>query len=351
MSPLTEPGAAKIRLLDLSPEEIGAFLSDWGERPYRAEQLTGWIFRKAAASWGEMTDIAAKTRARLARTYDIAPVLTPLLLTESQDQTKKIVWQLSDGTKTESVLIPERDHVTLCLSSQVGCGLGCRFCRTGDMGFKRNLTQGEILGQVFGAKKFLSPDQNLTNLVFMGMGEPLLNPESTVKSLAVLTSPKFLAFSGRHISLSTAGVVPEIYRMGALGLDFGLTVSLGAPTDELRDGLMPINRRYPLKELKRALKAYPLKKGRRITIAYVLLKDVNDGPHEALELSRFLTGLKTKINLIPFNPWSGAPYDRPKEETILKFQKILRDKYHTVIIRRSKGRDIAGACGQLAGQA
>jgi 23S rRNA (adenine2503-C2)-methyltransferase len=349
MKPLTQ-GSDKINLWDLSPEKIGLLLKDQGEKPYRSEQLTGWLFRRNVVSWDEMTDISAKTRSLWAEEFSLTPLVTALETLTAPDLTRKIVWSLTDGHKTESVLIPQKDHVTLCLSSQVGCNLGCRFCRTGEMGLTRNLTQGEILGQVFEAKKFLLNEEKLTNLVFMGMGEPLLNLDSVLNSLSILTSPKYAAISGKHISLSTAGIASQIPLLAESGLDFGLTISLGGATDGLRDQLMPINRRYPLAVLKKTLLDYPLKKGRRVTIAYVLLKGINDSPKDAADLSRFIGGLKTKINLIPFNPWPGADFERPHEETILKFRQNLLDKHHTVMIRQSKGLDIAGACGQLAGQ-
>jgi 23S rRNA (adenine2503-C2)-methyltransferase len=345
---LSEP--KKKLLLDLSPAELGELALSLGEKPYRAEQLLAWLFRRGAQSWNEMTDVARASRERLAAVAEIGPLLTPLETAEDPDGARKILWRAPDGAKIESVLIPERDHLTLCLSTQVGCALQCRFCRTGDLGFKRDLSQGEILGQALGARKLLRPGENLKNLVFMGMGEPLLALGPVLRALAIFSSPKCLALAGKRISVSTAGIVPGLTRLAKSDLNFGLTVSLGAPTDELRDQIMPINRQYPLAALKKALVAYPLKRGRRLTIAYVLLKGVNDGPAEALALNRYLAGLKVKINLIPFNPWPGAPFERPAREAIEKFWRVLYDKGHTVIVRWSKGGEIAGACGQLAGR-
>jgi 23S rRNA (adenine2503-C2)-methyltransferase len=231
----------------------------------------------------------------------------------------------------------------------VGCALGCLFCRTGTLGFTRDLTSGEILGQVLGARRLLRPGEKLTNLVFMGMGEPLLNPEAVLRSLHILNAPDFLALGKKRISLSTAGIVPGLESLGA-GPEIGLTVSLAAPEDELRDRLMPINRRYPLAELKKALAAWPLTRGRRLTIAYVLLKGVNDGPELAVKLSRYLTGLKVKINLIPFNPWPGAPFETPDPAAVAEFQAVLIQKGHTAPVRWSKGGGVSAACGQLAAQ-
>jgi 23S rRNA (adenine2503-C2)-methyltransferase len=344
------PGPAKKKLLDLSLGEIQDLILALGEKPYRATQLGAWLFRRGAEDLANMTDIATATRARLAQVAELAPRLTLLETARASDQTRKILWAAEDGARLESVLIPEKDHLTLCLSCQVGCRLGCRFCRTGDLGFQRDLSQGEILSQILGARKLLGPAERLTNLVFMGMGEPLLNLKEVTRSLALITSPQGLAMAGKHLSLSTVGVIPGLYRLAESQLNFGLTISLGAPTDEIRDQIMPINRQYPLADLKKALAAFPLRKGRRLTIAYILLKGVNDSPREALALSRYLTGLKTKINLIPFNPWPGAPFERPDLATIELFWRTLRDKHHTVIIRWSKGADVAGACGQLAGQ-
>ncbi len=334
-------------LLDLSPDELVELCVRLGEKPYRGRQLAAWLFRRGADDFEQMTDIAKSARLKLA---EAARIALPRALDVAEDEEAgKILWELDDGRTVESVLIRERDHLTLCLSSQVGCALGCRFCRTGTLGWTRNLTPGEILGQILGARKFLRPGEELSNLVFMGMGEPLLNRENVMKSLAVITDPDLMAVSKRHISLSTVGVVPELPLL-AQGPEIGLTISLSAPDDELRNDLMPINRKYPLAELKKALAAWPLPHGRRLTIAYVLLRGVNDRLEQAAALSRFLTGLKVKINLIPFNPWPGAPFAAPSAEAVERFRQVLADKHHTVIVRWSKGGKVAAACGQLAGQ-
>jgi len=292
-----------------------------------------------------MTDLAKNFRLKLA---ERTRLVWPRLEDSSEDrEAVKIRWRLFDGQRVESVLIRERDHLTLCLSSQVGCALGCLFCRTGTLGFTRNLTSGEILGQVLGARRLIRPGERLTNLVFMGMGEPLLNPEAVSRSLGLLNDPGFLALGKKRISLSTAGVVPGLKALSA-GPDIGLTVSLAAPEDGLRDRLMPINRRYPLAELKKELAAWPLTRGRRLTIAYVLLKGVNDEPEMAVKLSRFLAGLKVKINLIPFNPWPGAPFEAPDPAAVAGFQAVLLQKGHTAPVRWSKGGGLGAACGQLA---
>ena len=342
---MTDP---RPNLLDLTPDEITGLCLSLGEKPYRGRQVAAWVFRRGVTSFEEMTDIGKDSRRRLSDAARITPL--SILEVAEDREAKKILWGLSDGQKVESVLINERDHQTLCLSSQVGCALGCRFCRTGTLGFSRDLTSGEILGQIMGARALIRDAEKLTNLVFMGMGEPLLNREQVVRSLSLITDPDYLAVGKKHISLSTVGIIPELPRL-ASGPEVGLTISLSAPNDQLRDQIMPVNKKYPLGELKKALTAWPLAHGRRLTIAYVLLKGVNDRPELASELSRFLTGLKVKINLIPFNPWPGAPYEAPAIAAVEKFKDVLTAKNHTVIVRWSKGGKVSAACGQLAGAA
>jgi 23S rRNA (adenine2503-C2)-methyltransferase len=338
---------ARPNLLDLTPAEITELCVSLGEKPYRGRQVAAWIFRRGVTEWDEMTDIAKNTRQKLAGAACIQPP-RPLEVTEDEEA-RKILWALADGRRVESVLIKERDHVTLCLSSQVGCALGCRFCRTGALGFTRHLTSGEILGQILGARKLTREGETLSNLVFMGMGEPLLNLENVTKSLAVITDPELMAMAQKRISVSTVGILPALPRL-AQGPEVGLTVSLSAADDELRGRIMPVNRQYPLTELKKALAAWPLAHGRRITIAYVLLKEVNDRPEQAAALSRYLTGLKVKINLIPFNPWPGAPFAAPGPAAVENFRQVLANKNHTVIVRWSKGGGVSAACGQLAAE-
>ena len=334
-------------LLDLSLEELGQLCAALGEKPYRAGQLAAWLFRRGAEDFELMTDISKPARQKLAAAARIRPL--EILEVAEDEEVRKILWGLEDGHSVESVLISERGHFTLCVSSQVGCALGCRFCRTGTMGFIRNLSQGEIVGQLLGARKLAGPGRPISNLVFMGMGEPLLNRENVMKSLRIINDSDLMAVAGKHISLSTVGLVPELPAL-AEGPAIGLTVSLSAPDDELRDRIMPINKKYPLAELKKALAAWPLKHGRRITVAYVLLRGVNDRPEQALALSRFLTGLKVKINLIPFNPWPGAPFEAPDPAAVAAFRDVLVNKNYTVIVRWSKGRKVSAACGQLSGE-
>lgn len=334
-------------LLDLDKGELAAFCQSLGEKPYRGRQVAAWLFRRGARSFGDMTDVSKGSRRLLAGQ---AEIYRPAALEVAEDEeARKILWGLADGGRVESVLIRERDHLTLCVSSQVGCALGCRFCRTGTLGLKRNLAVSEIVGQVIGARELLRPGENLTNIVFMGMGEPLLNRENVVKSLKIITDPELLGVAHRHISLSTAGVAPELGPL-AQGPEVGLTVSLAAADDTIRDGLMPINKKYPLAQLKEALRRWPLPRGRRITLACVLLGGVNDSLGCAQALARFAHDLKVKINLIPFNPWPGAPFEAPGAGAVERFRDYLVGKHYTVMVRWSKGRGLAAACGQLAAE-
>lgn len=321
-----------------------------GQKPYRGRQIARWLFAKGCDSFEKMTDVSKSFREILSRLYSVDPLLTLQADESDQEGARRLLWRLSDGEMTESVILKEFNHHTLCVSSQVGCRMGCRFCRTGSMGLKRQLTQGEIVGQIIRARELLQPSpESLTNIVFMGMGEPLDNAENVLRSLKIITSPDYLAFSSKHISLSTVGVVPQIQALSEQGgLKCGLTISLGSADDDLRSSLMPCNKSWPLQKLKEALLSYPLPKGRRFTFAYVLLAGVNDSPEQALLLSKFLTGLKSKINLIPFNPWPGAPFKRPSPEATAAFQDVLLDKFHTAQIRSTKGASVNAACGLLA---
>ncbi|MDR3205472.1 MAG: 23S rRNA (adenine(2503)-C(2))-methyltransferase RlmN [Deltaproteobacteria bacterium] len=343
---------SKINLIDLSLSELNDLVEGLGEKPFRARQLASWIFRKGIDDFNQMSDISASFKRRLEAQTTAKQCLKVLELARDQDGSIKILWELFDGNKIESVILQEREHLTLCLSTQVGCRMGCLFCRTGAMGLIRNLTQGEILSQFIMSPSLLGVSKlKLTNVVYMGMGEPLDNLSNVLKSLEIFTDPAYMALSPRHISLSTVGLVPQIEEIAEKGnLKAGLTVSLGSATDDLRSYLMPINRAYSLSQLKKALADFPLQGGRRITVAYVVIKGVNDCLDHARAFSRFLGGLKVKVNLIAFNPWPGAPFDRPSEETVQAFKKVLVEKFHTVIVRRSKGLSVNAACGQLAAQ-
>ncbi len=270
-----------------------------------------------------------------------------LKVERSSDGTQKFLFELEDGERIESVLIPERGHHTLCLSSQVGCAQGYKFCLTGKMGLKRNLKASEIINQVLAVQAALEETEPLlTNLVFMGMGEPLHNLENTQRALRTMLSPRGMQFSHRHITLSTAGMVPQMKALGQT-VPVNLAVSLNAADDATRNRLMPINRKYPLEILIQACKAFPLPHQKRITFEYILIEGINDSPEAAKSLAKLLRGVKAKINLIPFNAHKGVKFKPPAEEEILRFQDILIRSQYTAVIRRSKGADISAACGQL----
>ena len=314
LGPFEDVGAKK-DLRSLSLSSISDAVRDLGEKPFRAGQISKWIFRRAISGYGDMTDIALATRERLAALYHVDPALRVLETRPSPDGASKILWGLRDGLTMESGVISERDHLTLCVSTQVGCRMGCRFCRTATLGFRRQLSQSEILGQIIETRRLSKYPDLITNVVLMGMGEPLDNPGAVFPALEIMASDKAMAISPKKISVSTVGVIPSIEKIASSSAPFkcGLTISLGAPEDALRSSMMPSNKRWPLSDLKKALQSFPLATGRRLTIAYVLLAGVNDSPAQAMELSRFVSGLKTKINLIPFNSWPGAPYSRPDD--------------------------------------
>jgi 23S rRNA (adenine2503-C2)-methyltransferase len=267
----------------------------------------------------------------------------------SSDGTRKFLFELGDRHTIESVLIPDEDRQTLCISSQVGCQQACRFCLTARSGFVRHLEAREIADQVLEVSRVLRREgaRGITNIVLMGMGEPLANLAEVVKALRVITSDKGLGISPRRVTVSTDGLVPEIAKLGASGLRVNLAVSLNAAGDEVRDRIMPVNKRYPIRELLAACRKFPLEPRRRITFEYVLLKNVNDSTEDALRLAKLLRGIKCKVNLIPFNPFPGSEFQRPDDGAIRRFQKVLLDHQYTVPVRESRGRDISAACGQL----
>lgn len=338
--------------------ELEDQLTASGMKKYRAAQIYDWIYQKHTESFEEMTNIPKAERSSLTeRFYLHSP---PLLMQElSQDGTRKFLFGLEDGHTIESVLIPDDGRNTLCISSQVGCAQACRFCLTGSGGFRRNLEAFEITDQVGAVEKALAlelkkstkadhePARYITNIVFMGMGEPLANFDNVVKALKVITSNKGLGFSPRRITLSTDGLAPEIDNLGKTGVNVNLAISLNATTDEVRDRIMPVNRRYPLKELLAACRRYPLDDRRRITFEYVLLRDLNDGEDDAVRLVKLLKGIRSKVNLIPFNPFPGTEFKRPDEGAVRRFQQILLNHRITAPVRESRGRDISAACGQL----
>jgi 23S rRNA (adenine2503-C2)-methyltransferase len=318
----------------------------------RANQLFHWIYHRGAKTFDEMTSISKVWRADLDSQFRIGrPEVSDLQL--SEDGTRKWLMKFNDGHEAETVHIPESDRGALCVSSQVGCTLTCSFCHTGTMKLVRNLTAGEIVQQMMVARDTIGEwptpfeDRMITNIVMMGMGEPLLNYENVARALKVIMDGEGISLSKRRITLSTSGVVPEIERCGR-ELEVNLAISLHAVNDELRDALVPINRKHPIRELMDACRTYPAaSNARRITWEYVMLDGINDSPAEARELVRLIRGIPSKVNLIPFNPWPGAPYQCSKPEAIEKFAKIVNDAGYSSPVRTPRGQDIMAACGQL----
>lgn len=333
---------------DLTLSEIEQRLTSLGEKPYKALQVFEWVFHSGAGSFDEMTNLSKELREKLKTEFFISQ---PKIIAkeESKDGTKKLLLELGDKNCIECVLIPEEERLTLCISSQVGCPLDCAFCVTGSGGFVRDLKLSEIVDQIFAAQSLLSDGQKITNLVLMGMGEPLFNYDEVVKFLNIATHQKGMGFAPRRVTVSTSGIVPMIERLGK-ETKVNLAVSLNATTDEVRKRLMPINKKYPLKILLDACRRYPAVRNRHITFEYILIKDMNDSLDDAKRLAKLLKGIRCKINLIPFNEFSGSEFKRPPDKTISDFQKILMDNNYVAIIRASKGQDISAACGQLRGK-
>jgi 23S rRNA (adenine2503-C2)-methyltransferase len=341
-------GFSLINIKTLTPDELQENLVQRGFKMYRSNQIIAWLYRHHARSFDEMTNIPKAERGLISTFFTISQ--PKIIMTEiSSDGTRKFLFELEDGHTIESVLILDKDRQTLCISSQVGCQQACRFCLTGSGGFMRNLNAHEIVDQVLEISRLLEQEKRrrITNIVLMGMGEPLANFEEVVKALKVIVSESGLGFSPRRVTVSTDGLVPQIAKLGKCGLKVNLAVSLNATTDEVRDRIMPVNRHYPIREVLDACKRFPLEPRRRITFEYVMLKGVNDFAEDAQRLSRLLKGIKCKINLIPFNPFPGSEFKRPDDAAVRRFQKILMDHHFTAPVRESRGRDISAACGQL----
>ncbi|MBV1795642.1 23S rRNA (adenine(2503)-C(2))-methyltransferase RlmN [Siccirubricoccus sp. G192] len=343
-------------LVGLSREELAAEMAAIGEKPFRAKQLWHWIYHQGETDFAKMTSIAGPMRAKLAERFvverpGIATVQT------SQDETRKFLFRFRDGQQVETVYIPDRheDRGAVCISTQVGCTLSCRFCHTGTQKLVRNLGAAEIVGQFMAARdsygEWPSPKDDkprlLSTIVVMGMGEPLYNYEATAKALRIIMDHEGIGLSRRRITLSTSGVVPMMDRCGE-ELGVNLAVSLHAVTNELRDEIVPLNRKYPIEALIEACRRYPgASNARRITFEYVMLRGVNDSEAEARELVRLIRGIPAKVNLIPFNPWPGSPYETSTLPAMTRFADILNDAGYASPIRRPRGRDILAACGQL----
>jgi 23S rRNA (adenine2503-C2)-methyltransferase len=343
----------KINLIGLSRDEIQGLFEDRGLKAFRVKQVWQWIYGWGVTDFDAMTNLAKPVRAQLAEEFVIERPRVKLAQ-NSVDGTAKWLLQFDDNQEVETVHIPESDRGTLCVSSQVGCTLTCKFCMTGTQKLVRNLSAGEIVGQLMLARdafgEWPTPtdgSRQLTNIVLMGMGEPLYNYENVAKAMRIVMDPDGLAFSKRRITLSTSGVVPELRRCGQ-ELNVNLAISLHAVNDEIRSEIMPINKKYPLAELLAACRDYPgVSNARRITFEYVMLKGVNDSLADARALVRILRGIPAKINLIPFNPWPNSPYACSEPLTITKFQDVLARAGLSAPVRTTRGEDISAACGQL----
>lgn len=339
-----KPGApSMLNLLDCTRQDLERLC---GDKAYRGGQIFNWVFGKGVKEISRMTNIPKDLRLKLSEYAEISyPEVADRQV--SEDGTEKLAYRLKDGCIIESVLIPEKDHWSICVSSQVGCAMGCRFCFTATLGFTRHLSLGEIVSQIlYPIQEY--PDRQIRNVVFMGMGEPLLNYDNVIKAAAVITDPDGPQISKRRLTISTCGIVPALKNL-ARDTEAGLAVSLNAVDNQTRSSIMPINRKYPIEELIRALKEYELPNRRRITVEYVLIKGVNDSVEHARKLIRLLHGLRAKVNLIPFNPWPDCGLEAPEPESVLAFEDRLKDSPYVVMLRKEKGKDILAACGQLAG--
>jgi 23S rRNA (adenine2503-C2)-methyltransferase len=344
----THPQAGGPDLVGMSHPELETFIADLGKERYRAAQVMKWIHQGLSESFQGMTNLSKALREELASRACISrPEIVATI--RSDDGTIKFLLRLKDGLGIETVLIPGEDHDTLCLSTQVGCGMGCRMCRTSKMGLVRNLTAGEIVSQLLVVRKAM-PESRVTNVVLMGMGEPLANFKETVRAIRIMTHPNGPQISWRHLTVSTAGLVPRIRDLGQ-EVRVKLAVSLNGVTDDQRSAIMPVNLTYPLSELLKALKEYPLPRRDRITIEYVLIHKFNDSDADARQLVRLLNPIRAKVNLIPLNDEAAEDLQSPTPQRVQRFQEILMSRSLMAIVRKSRGRDILAACGQLASEA
>lgn len=347
----------KINLLDLDAEGIRAWCASIGQKPFRATQLARWIHRYCCDDFDAMTNLAKEFRARL---KDLAYIKAPSIIREhkSADGTRKWLFDVGNGNAVEAVFIPEDDRGTLCISTQAGCAMGCLFCSTGKQGFNRNLTTGEIVGQLWTAERELRREAGITdpndrvisNVVLMGMGEPLQNLDNVIPALRIFLDDNGYGLSRRRVTVSTSGLVRQMDKLGE-AVPVALAVSLHAPDDALRDKLMPVNKKHPLEELLAACRRY-LKVAPRdfITFEYLLLGGINDAPEQARALVKLVKTVPCKFNLIPFNPFPDSDLKQPEREKVLAFAKILNDAGIVTTVRKTRGDDIAAACGQLAGE-
>jgi 23S rRNA (adenine2503-C2)-methyltransferase len=336
----------KPNIKDISRKELSDWLGQHKEPSYRSDQIRRWIMQRGAFSFSEMTNLSTALRDTLEREFSISR-LPILRKSRSRDGTEKFLFGLADGNSIETVLILEGDRLTLCLSTQAGCGLGCAFCATAQMGLRRNLKSSEILDQIIEVQATLGAGRRLTNLVFMGMGEPLANYDQTLKSLRDMTDARSgMGFSPRRITVSTVGLVPQTRRL-IEETKVNLAVSLHATTDTVRSKLMPINRKYNLADLIECCRALLLQRRKRITFEYILIQGINHLPADASRLSNLLKGIRCKINLIPFNPYHNSPFQTPTLAEVEDFKDLLIRRRFQVNVRKSKGQDVQAACGQL----
>lgn len=341
-----EVSSETINIMEFSKEQLVSWLKDHDMESYRAEQIMKWIYFRQADDFEIMTDIKKEIRQILSINFTIDRLEKKQIKT-SQDGSKKYLFKLFDGECIESVLIPEKSYYTLCISSQVGCAQGCRFCLTAKGGFVRNLTKSEILAQVRDVINDIDDPKSLKNVVVMGMGEPLANYGNLVDALNIITDTRCgLAFSNHKVTVSTAGMVPRLDDFSR-DTTVNLAISLNATDNKTRDMLMPINKKYPIETLLDACRKYKLHPRQSIMFEYILLKDINDSPDNAYRLAKILHSIKAKINLIAFNEHEGSDFKQSEEEVMVNFKEILRKNNYIAVIRRSKGRDISAACGQL----
>jgi 23S rRNA (adenine2503-C2)-methyltransferase len=346
----------KIDLKNFSQDQLIEYVETLDQSSFRGKQIMGWLYRPEITEFSQMTDLAKSFRKLLEEKCCFSRFTDPLV-ERAADGCIKFGFHLDDGNIVESVLIPEPERNTLCISSQVGCAMKCTFCLTGTMGFSRNLSPAEIVNQVCGVRDFLlrEPEDGLigpvsiTNVVFMGMGEPLNNLDNVLASIAIMTEPRGLNLAERRITVSTCGIAPKLEELGRKS-SVNLAISLHAVDDKTRNQLMPVNRTYPLETLLAACRNFPMPKRKRIMFEYILLKDINDSDSEARTLARVLRKIPCKINLLPYNESPQLPYRSPGEQRVLAFQEILRKAHYSVFIRNSRGSDISAACGQLAGK-
>jgi 23S rRNA (adenine2503-C2)-methyltransferase len=345
----------KVNLLGLSPDKMKAFFEDMGEKPFRAQQMLQWVHQHGETNFDNMSNMSKALRIKLA---DVAEIRLPeiVLHEESKDGTRKWVMRMDGGSAIETVYIPEGNRGTLCVSSQIGCSLDCSFCSTGKQGFNRDLSVAEIIGQVFVAvssfdKEGEKRERRVTNVVMMGMGEPLLNFDNVVDSMNLMMHDFAYGLSKRRVTLSTSGVVPALDKLGAV-TDVSLAVSLHAPNDELRNELVPINKKYPIQMLMDSCNRYldGLNDKRVVTIEYTLMAGINDSVEQAKALAVLLKQLPCKVNLIPFNPFPHSGYERPSNNAIHRFKNAVQEEGYTVTVRSTRGDDIDAACGQLVGK-